>query len=156
MIEKFTKDEFENCIEEICEELDLHHYGTAFLDGEWCWSIPLDVKVFINIRSSIGRDYFAKDTGEDSIRLILCAFSEGIIGKDSARWITRVSGWDSRLKTAIRKLNELRKNAGDCPDCNKPLHIYKVKKSGKNHGRLFATCTDKNHHSGWIWLTDAK
>lgn len=153
MIDRFSKDEFENVLEEICNELGLTLQAPLFERGEWTYSIIVDTKTFIFIRSSVGWDFFANENGEDSIRLMLGAFNQGIIGKDAARWITRIDGWNKRLYNAVKNLQEFRLKAGDCKICNRPLHIYKVKKVGVNKGRLFAKCPT---HNNFTWLTEAK
>lgn len=149
MIDRFTRDEFEKA-------LPIHKTTgqplwecRGFMDGELVYYMPIDPKAGLIIRSSIDHSGLAADTGEDSIRAWLAQPDGTPLGSKVSRWTTRVVGWDERLKAVLRTLWSWRNKAGNCPQCDKPLLVFKVKKAGANKGRIFAKC---DQHNGFVWL----
>ena len=59
------------------------------------------------------------------------------------RWVTRLPGCQDRLLEMLRKLWERARKAGFCPVCGTTRGIFKVKKRGKNIGRLFVNCSNR-------------
>jgi len=131
MIDQFTLEDFERFLENHrpCEPLGL-------IDDEHCYKLILDGQSAIMLRSSIGADGKAKESGKDSIRLWLVGNDDKPIGSKLDNWTNRVNGWQDRLFDKIYKLAKRRMLAGDCRDCGKPFGIYKRKKDGK----LFVKC----------------
>jgi DNA helicase-2/ATP-dependent DNA helicase PcrA len=112
-----------------------------------------DRTVSIEVRSSIGQDGKSAPTGKDSIRAWLVDAKDGKpLGSKVSRWITRKVGWQERLRETLRTLWLWRLRAGDCPQCQKPKGIWKVKKESANKGRPFAKCCHCGN--GFVWLDE--
>jgi hypothetical protein len=148
--ELFTKDEFET------RALPLHRTTKeklwkelGIVQGEYAYSIQIDSKTNIHIRSSIGSSGVCASNGDDSIRAWLTDSEGNPLGSKVSKYTTRISGWDARTKNVLRTLWGWRIKAGDCPMCGKPKKIFKVKKEGPNKGRVFAQCDE---HKGFTWL----
>lgn len=158
--EKFNLAEFEIAL--FSYGLDFNFVPLGLVDGEYCYLLPITENAAVFLRSSIGWEKVARDTGEDSLRILPCEYQTyidnyggkhwiyNIHRNPEIRWVTRVSGWENRLQSAITKLAETIKKAGNCVKCGKPLRIMKVKKEGKNKGRWFATC--EREHNQFAWL----
>lgn len=126
-------------------------------EGELTYFMPIDDTTGIIIRSSIDSTGYSADTGEDSIRAWLVDCNRAPLGSKVSKWVTRVSGWDTRLKDTLRQLWAWRKQAGNCPTCSTPMNIYKVKKAGPNKGRVFVkcgVCEQAHRPNGWRYLED--
>jgi hypothetical protein len=166
VIDTFSRADFESAISDKAKKLGL-------INSEFCYLIPLDDRIGIYIRSSIGLDGLCKDSGQDSIRLFLVYYEPfnnrfriqseyeyyhtEILGKSINKWITRVNGWQNRLETAINELIRWNQLASYCSECNEPLHFYKVNKDGINKGRIFATCKNNDKHRNvFIWITERR
>jgi hypothetical protein len=76
------------------------------------------------------------------------------MGNKVQSYVTRVHGWQDRMTVVLRELWTRALAAGDCPHCEKPLSIFKVKKEGKNKGRLFVKCWDCRDHETFRWLDE--
>jgi ssDNA-binding Zn-finger/Zn-ribbon topoisomerase 1 len=131
MIDQFTLEDFEQFL-----EAHKPYEALGLVDGEHCYKLILDGQSAIMLRSSIGANGLAKESGKDSIRLWLMGNDEKPLGSKLDSWTTRVSGWQRRLFDKIYKLTERRLMAGDCKDCGKPFGIYKRKADKK----LFVKC----------------
>jgi hypothetical protein len=152
-VEIFTVEEFQRAIP------DAHWLG--LVEGEYCWLQPVTDKAGVLIRSSIDRTGVSGAKGEDSIRIYPCechllqwdppVYAYHLQGNPDARWVTRVIGWERRLQDMIQKLAALIERASDCPVCERPRQILKVKKQGPNRGRWFATCKE---HKLFRWLDE--
>ena len=163
MIDQFTLQEFKDALPYDKYTGAPHFHALGIIQGEYCFLVPIDDRTGILIRSSVDRSGLAAESGKDSIRCWIVEFRMindivptlgNTIGGKSARWITRVSGWDQRLIVTIKKMWRLRKRSGDCPFCNKPKRIFQVKKNGVNRGRLFTKChTCRGEGMGFQWLT---
>lgn len=159
-VDTFTLEEFAAALphhkvthKELCEY-------QGFVAGEHQFYMPIDGLTGITIRSSIGRLGVSADCGEDSIRAWLSYNDGKPLGSKVSRWTTRVPGWEKRLEDVLRTLWQWRKSAGDCPHCHMPKQVFKVKKEGPNHGRIFAQCdickAQPGKASTFVWLTEAK
>lgn len=149
MIDQFTTQRFERAIP------DASFIGMK--DGEAVYHILLDERVSIIIRSSIGSDGIARNTGKDSIRLWLQDGSKPLGGK-LQRYITRVAGWETRLTNEIQRLRELFARTGYCPKCRNPKAIY-LSRTPRNPNRLFTKCDEcstPNKPYGFKWIDEIR
>jgi hypothetical protein len=131
MIDQFTLEDFEKFLEG-----QKPYKSLGIIDGEYCYEITLDGQSSIMLRSSIGPNGKAKESGKDSIRLWLVGNDDKPISSKMPK-TQRVEGWQDRLFDKIKFLTEKRNKAGDCRDCNKPFGIYKRKKDGKWFPKCF-------------------
>jgi ssDNA-binding Zn-finger/Zn-ribbon topoisomerase 1 len=164
-IEIFTKEQFESALpihnesgEELWAHLGMHQ-------GEHIYLVPIDDRVGVFIRSSVKKDGYSADTGQDSIRAWLVTYKHDAksntygwnnLGGKVNKYTTRVAGWEKRLINVIKELWGWRRKSGDCPTCNDPKSVFKVRKKGKNKGRVFAKCNKKECErvlNNWQWLT---
>ncbi len=140
MIDVFSKAKFESSLPNT-DKFQWKYEG--FIQNEHCYSINADPngksKVFI--RSSIGVNGYAAETGEDSIRVFLVDKNGKSLGSKISKWTTRVNGWEDRLKKVIKELIVLRGKAGD-DSAGNPLPIFKCRKEGPNKGRFFVNGND--------------
>lgn len=148
-VDIFTKAQFESALPVHNQTGEpLWRFG-GLRDGEYEYLMPIDSLSAILIRSSIHSDGFSAESGEDSIRAWLVNNEDKPLGSKVSKWVTRVPGWETRLKETLRTLWQLRKQSGNCINCGEPLGIFKVKKEGPNKGRWFAKCIN---HNGFVWL----
>lgn len=150
-VDIFTKAQFESALPVHKQTGEPLWRCDGLRDGEYEYLMPIDSLSAILIRSSIHSDGFSAESGEDSIRAWLVNNEDKPLGSKVSKRVTRVPGWETRLKETLRTLWQWRKTAGNCPHCNQPLKIFKVKKPGPNKGRVFAKC---EHHNGWVWLDE--
>lgn len=159
MIERFSKQEFE-------DTLPTHQVtGVALwsnmgmINGEWCYAIDVNSYARIVIRSSVDSSEIAADAGEDSIRLHAEIKTKGggwkaIKKLDS--WTTRVPGWDERMKEKMRKLwstvSKVQRTIPSCPSCGK-MQPFWITKNGKNTGRPASKCI--NCDKGFTWMDES-
>lgn len=105
-------------------------------------------EVFIKIYSSIDpRTMMSRDTGKDSIRLILVNGKGKYLAKDGV-YVTRVKGWEKRLKDKIRTLWRLALSLPRCPECKGRSGIYTCR-LGQNKGKRFHKCFHCQKWLGW-------
>ena len=152
-IERFSKREFEAAlpVDKKSGEILWRSVGLEF--GEETYHIRVHEGVVIRVRSSVRADGLAAEASKDSIRCWLAAESDRKpLGSKVQAYVTRVTGWQDRMTKVLKELWKRSLEAGDCPVCGKPLCIYKVKKDGKNKGRLFAKCWD--HGDAFRWLDE--
>lgn len=145
-VERFTKQQFEVALP--MRGGQPIWSGLGVRDGEWVYAVPLGDHARIVVRSSVGTNGVAKDTGEDSIRMWAEVRTEVNTWKAVAKldaWTTRVSGWQRRMHD---KLEELRAKIGSvkqpipvCQSCKKVQGVWVIK-SGKHEGRLGSKCFD--------------
>jgi hypothetical protein len=153
-IERFTKTEFEAALPIHRQTGEALWTYDGLIENEECYRVPVRDGVVIMVRSSVKADGRAARNGKDSIRCWLADPETGKpLGSKIQSYVTRVSGWQDRMKKVIRELWKRSLTAGDCPVCGKPLGVYKVKKDGKNKGRLFAKCWDHGSKS-FRWLDE--
>jgi hypothetical protein len=130
-IDRFALEDFERFLEG-----QKPYESLGLVGSEYCYRLILDGQSAIMLRSSIGANGLAKESGKDSIRLWLVGNDDKPIGSKLDSWTTRVSGWQNRLFDKIFELVKRRINAGDCRECGKPFGIYKRKSDKK----LFVKC----------------
>ena len=138
-VESFTREEFESKLPQI-------EWKHSFIQNEHCYIIKITADIFIMVRSSIGSDGMSAGTGQDSIRAWLVDSELNPLGSKVSKWTTRRPGWDERMIEVLRKLWSLAQFAGYCPDCRIPRGVWKVKKAGKNKGRIFSKCRQCDNH----------
>jgi hypothetical protein len=151
MIHQFTREEFEAALPISKKGVKLWEF--AGNDSELLYKVymndPDDCYIFI--RSSMNPLLeIANDAGTDSIRLFLHdADGTSLIAK-SARtknYVTRVKGWEDRLWSQFSSVRKIRQAAGNCPVCDKPNKIYRVKyRMSMNWDELFAKCRNEEHY----------
>jgi len=151
-IERFTRETFEQALPIHKDTGEPLWKPLGLVDGEYTYRIPVNGScVAIEVRSSVDNTGIAAESGSDSIRCWLTNTQTGKpLGSKVSRWTTRLPGWESRLTGVLRTLWQWRVRAGDCPHCQQPKGIYKVKKEGKNKGRPFAKCFTCG--DGFVWL----
>jgi hypothetical protein len=105
-------------------------------------------ELYIRVYSSIDpRSGIARDTGEDSIRLVLFNRQDKPLCK-LGHYVTRVPGWQRRLRAKARELWGI---ARRLPRCTKGHKAQLCKcRSGQNVGRVFAKCWIDNEWLGWF------
>lgn len=141
--EQFTLDEFKNALADYQPE----YRGLIY--KEHSFLIKLDQLFFLSIRSSIGESGVADSTGQDSIRIIPVSPDGKALG--SQAMITRVKGWDIRLKDRIEWFKRMRTQYGNCRVCKQPLPILQVSKDGATKGKWFTMCKG---HTPFTLLND--
>jgi len=153
MIHQFTKKEFEEALPRRSSAGELLWKQSGTNGNEYCYEIFFDDKdsVRILVRSTINPLTGKADAaGNDSIRCFLVNSSGEILLSKRAnlkRWVTRQPGWEKRMYTVFSYLRTLRQKSGNCPVCNRPLHINTVaNKSSTNYGRIYAVCSAKKHY----------
>jgi len=109
-------------------------------------------EVYIAIYSSIDPvSGYSRGTGKDSIRVVLMRHDGEPLGK-SGKYVTRVAGWEKRLKNTIRSLWSLALRLPRCRECGKIAGTYTCRR-GNNAGKKFYKCWD--HSDRWIgWVKE--
>jgi len=155
-IDTFTKSEFEDALPTHRETGEPLWVCLGLLQSEYTYRVAgPDRTTSIEVRSSIGPDGMSAPSGKDSLRAWLVDASTGKpLGSKVTRWTTRLPGWQERLRETLRTLWLWRLRAGDCPKCDKPKGIWKVKKEGANKGRPFAKCSHCGLESQFVWLDE--
>jgi hypothetical protein len=154
MIDIFTKEQFEAALPVSKTTGNKLWKYEGFFQGEHCYSVSIDDKSKVFIRSSIGFKGMSADTGEDSIRIFLVNDKNISIGSKINKYTKRTKGWQKRMTDICRYLFRLRRKAGDDPDGN-PNIIKKVVKESANKGRFFIN-KPWNPQNSFEWLTDNK
>jgi hypothetical protein len=109
----------------------------GFEKGEHVYAVPVKMGVEIHIRSSIGEDFYAASTGQDSIRFHL--YKDGKpFGSKISCYVTRVRGWENRMLDQLRILWKRATSTELCEYCNGPKAVFK----SRNTGKLFQACPD--------------
>lgn len=104
MIDRFSKQDFEQCLEwiisgDIADKFPKHVtvLPMGLNGGEYTYRLPLTNDGWLHVRSSVGISGAAAEAGEDSIRLWVGDVSgRPYLGKKQA-WVTRQMGWRDRL-----------------------------------------------------------
>lgn len=145
MIDKFSKDRFEAALPiHKMDNYPLWH-DVGFENGEFVYGIDLHKDgigapwVTIVIRSSVAMDGFARNTGEDSIRIFFLRNGKPHGSKLSC-YVTRVKGWEERLTKQLRIMYKRGMNLKVCPLCEGPKAIFKRKSYKGEDGKLFQAC----------------
>jgi len=124
--EKFTPQEFEDSLERWRGE---HHPEFAWESGQYVARLYFGnngLQYIVKIYSTIF-DGAARDTGEDSIRIVLLknlqygekpAMSKEIV-KDifGQHYVTRVPGWQERINKRIAGYESIINLVGECNQC---------------------------------------
>jgi DNA helicase II / ATP-dependent DNA helicase PcrA len=145
--ERFSLEDFKNEFPELTP--------IGMVGSEYCFELMLRHGSKLHIRSSIGRDGFADSAGEDSIRILLLdKDAQFIVGKealpDSFNYISRVKGWNIRLRKRIEQFLGLYSQVKVCKVCGKVLRIRRVKNpTSRAFGKLFQGCSVYAHENGW-------
>lgn len=157
MVDIFTKEQFERALPVsrkasispmIPASIDTKLWKPLGLMGtEYAYIVPVTEKncdIGIMIRSSVGPNGRSADTGEDSIRCWLVSMADyKPWGSKVSKYITRVPGWEKRLTTTLKTLYKMALTVGKCPHCAGWMKVFKVKRDGPNHGRIFIKCNCK-------------
>lgn len=145
MIDRFTISQFEAALP-VHKELKAPLWqGPVFIKGEHVYTIPVNDACAITVRSSIGRDGVAADTGDDSIRVLLIDKNTGKpVAKKLSKYVTRVPGWAARLTAQLKVLYKIGLMLTPCPQCGTSRRYNVVKKEGPSKGRAFLVC-EKSH-----------
>jgi len=116
----------------------------GLLHGEYSYIVPIVGKprFGVMVRSSVRSNGWSAETGGDSIRCWIVAHEPGFPawGSKISKYITRTPGWQKRLIDTLKKLYKMALAIEDCPHCKQPMKVFKVKKEGPNHGRVFIKC----------------
>jgi len=151
-IERFTKLEFEMALP-VSKATGQPMWEERGLEvNEYSYQIHVREGIVIKIRSSVKRNGIAASTGKDSIRCWLAREDGSPMGSKIQSYVTRVVGWQDRMDKVLRELWKRALMVEDCPGCGKPLSIFKVKKEGKNKGKLFVKCWDCKDHETFRFL----
>lgn len=109
--DKFSKEQFEDALTTMSKEkIKLWEYE-GMIKGEHCYTIPVMLRGKLTnkrvyVRSSIGRDGFAADAGEDSIRVWPEYIHKGTwrpMSKVKQRWVARTVNWRTNLQKWLRE-----------------------------------------------------
>lgn len=150
MIDQFTKRDFEEALPVHKETLQPLWIHAGFIDGEYCYEVPIKEGVRIRIRSTLDYGGLAAPAGKDSIRMYLVDDKGRSLGTKVNKWTTRVHGWQERMKKVLRELFYLGRQLQTCPECNRRVSLCKVKNPLKqNHGRYFGKCWE---HGLFHWV----
>jgi hypothetical protein len=148
---RFSKDQFEGVLPKHKDTgVELWDY-VGFNYGEHCYRMTINQDIAIQIRSSVNGNGLAAETGENSIRAWLIDSDGKPLGSKVQAYVTRRPGWEKRLVDMLRELWKRAQQAGYCSKCKKPRGVFKVKKSGRNKGKLFAKCFPCD--DGFEWLS---
>lgn len=151
MTERFTKQQFEDTLPKSKKDGSQLWEHSGFVDGEFCYRIPVSDHVFITIRSSVKIDGYAAETGGDSIRCWLTDEVGLPLGNKIQKYVTRVPGWQERLTNMLRALYSLGRAASKpCPKCGCRVKVFKVTNDGPNHGRMFLKCSVACGYFEWL------
>ena len=170
-IEHFTKSDFEAALPKHKTTGQPLWIEAGFSLGEFTYIIqPFEKKPYgILVRSSVGVDGTNKGCGEDSIRGRIVKITPkdngtpvySFHGGKSQRWVTRQTGWQSRMIDMLRKLANQLKWCQPCPHCGETLTPYTTKtKTNGNKGKGFvrcdssACCPDGKKSKSFYWTDD--
>lgn len=109
MIDQFTTARFEEALPKHNKTGEPLWSFVGLKQGERVYMVNVNEQTRIMIRSTIGSDGLAADSGEDSIRLWL-ELKIGDVWKPRKKmdaWTTRVAGWEKRMTSKLRELYRL-------------------------------------------------
>ena len=165
-IDRFNKERFEAALP---KHKDLGHNLWAYggFQGEHFYSIHIGGDVYITVWSSLDVNGLAGDTGENSIRCYLVDHNNQPLGNKLQTYVTRVAGWENRLKDQLQQLWRMGKfivplckgpvkvdgRVIQGMTCNNQQKVFISKKEGPNKGRRFRKC-DKCGE--FVWLDPEK
>lgn len=147
-VEIFSKEYFEKVLE------DSHSIESCKLIGnEFRYTIQVSDGVFIFVNSSVEGNGMSAETNANSIRAWIGEEGGRPLGSKTQSYVTRVEGWEERMLTMLEELEWRASQISFCNECSSFKKVFRVKKDGKNKGRLFLKC---NCDNSFRWLTDAK
>lgn len=155
--EQFSLEMFTQALYDACVPHNIVAMLMSTSMGDEYW-YDIEVKnvsvasVHIRINSSVlVSTGMSAATGENSIRAWLTDGDGNPLGSKVQRWITRQSGWQSRLADMVTTLVTMGQSLRYCNACRTLQRIFIVKKDGPYKGRYFKTCLcDKSFE--WIDL----
>lgn len=152
-IEIFNREQFEAALPVNKHTGQRMWKHTGIQDGEHTYVVCGHSSLAqIRVRSSIGTNGLAAETGEDSIRCWLeCPTTGQPLAKKYSKYTTRVPGWQARLKVVLHELYKLSMLVRPCPNCKTVTTRLRVAKTEKNAGRMFRSCPNCNYFD---WLPD--
>lgn len=149
MIDSFTPTDFEQALQ---SSTAMPFTKMGYVQGELTYTIPLDSKVVIEIRSTIIKSGMARRSEQETIRLWLREINSTLpLGKLDKN-TQSTAGWQSHLCDKIKQLQGLRALAGDCPVCGNPAAVWIVQ-NGTNEGKTYAKCMKDNKWLKWVKIT---
>lgn len=156
MIDRFTQVQFEAALPKHKVTRQPLWSSRGLVDGEYVYDVKVSEFARIVVRSSIGIDGVAADTGEDSIRLwVEVARADGTWQplKKIDAYTTRVVGWADRMTEKMRELwavaIRVKLAVPVCQRCGQ-RHTAWITKDGLNAGRPASKCFTCS--SGFTWL----
>lgn len=151
-IDRFTKQRFEDALPKH-KELGHNLWTYGGFEGEHFYNIHVGGDVYIRVWSSVDASGLAGDTGENSIRCYLVSHDNKPLSNKLQTYVTRVAGWEVRLKAQLTELWKMGRNI--VTPCNGPAKVdgrivsgafchsqMKVFlcKNGQHAGRHFRKC----------------
>lgn len=137
MTESFTRLEFENVLSEIAKDLGVivEYYGVV--DFEYQYRLRVRDWLWIRVRSSVLSDTRrAADCGTNSIRVTLVDVDDEPIANKLRHHVTRVTGWQTRLKRIVADTLAFAGDIRAC--CGQAERKYKA----RSNGRWFLKCLE--------------
>jgi DNA helicase-2/ATP-dependent DNA helicase PcrA len=146
-IDRFERWRFESVLPKHKQTNQALWTHMGLVHGEHTYEMKAGKFAKIVIRSSIGQDDLAKESGQDSIRLYLEIDDDGkwrSVKKLDA-WTQRTHGWEERMTEKLRTLwthgAKVKRSAGECGECGHEKRIvWFVKNKGPNNGRPMVKC----------------
>lgn len=155
-VETFDRQQFEDVLTYISNDLGVEWLCDGTRKGEYHYhmttgcSFP-DNSILIEIRSTVQESTgVSAGCGEDSIRVWFSDVDGKPLGNKAKRWITRVSGWQTRLDSTIHDMVDVASKVELCSECGELPGVFAVKKDSPNKGRWFSKCKD---HKNFRWLS---
>jgi DNA helicase II / ATP-dependent DNA helicase PcrA len=160
MIERFSRAEFEAALALAVERGAAERWESAGRElGEEVYHLWVNENARVLVRSSIDASGVARDSGEDSIRILL----QVRVGSGD-RWqpqkkldayTTRVTGWEDRLYVKAQELahqgRKIRRPIEPCRECGETKRMW-FTASGRNVGRPAMKCF--TCQEGFVWLDE--
>lgn len=139
--EKFSIQEFDSAMTSALKGTGLVWEHSGYFGGEMRYGIQVkkDPVVWVLVNSSIQRDGYAADTGENSIRVWMVDDDGAPLGNKTQAYITRVPGWQERLANTLADVIDMANAVDYCPVCQDIQKVF-VAKQGDNRGRAFRKC----------------
>lgn len=154
-IERFTKEEFEAALTSTAP----FYEEEGLVQGEHTYIIPVNSQTRLRVRSSVGANGVAADTGDDSIRIWVQFYQPDwknpsrmtwTGGKKFDAYTTRIPGWAKRMDKKIHELWNIAAKLTSpiptsCPHCGRVPRVGFSSKKNKNFGRPYCSCGNPAH-----------
>ena len=151
-IEQFTREQFEAALPRH-RVTGVQLWRLASVDSEYVYQMHVGGKVYINIRSSVNAYTGVADAAcQNSIRCWISLVDGTPLSNKTQTYITRVRGWEARLKDMLRDLWEMAVKITAPCTCGQQKSVYLSKKPGPNLGRRFTKCWECG---SFTWLEPA-